>query len=154
MIIRKFAFTVFLGLTLVFTAMAQQQSAHFGKEITEEGALLPADFLKEMDGKIETETKVKAKIHNVCQMKGCWMTLGMGNDEEVMVRFRDYGFFVPKDASGKIAIVEGRAYIDTVSVETLRHYAADAGKSEEEIKAITKPEQRVSFVADGIIIHK
>ncbi len=82
------------------------------------------------------------------------MTLDMGNQPDLRVRFKDYGFFVPKDASGKTAVVEGRAYVDTVSAETLRHYAADAGKSEKEIKAINKLEVRVSFIADGVIIEE
>lgn len=154
MVIQKFAFTILLGVALTFTAFAQQEPAHFGEEISEKGALLPADFLKTMDGKTETETKVKAKITNVCQMKGCWMTLDMGNGEEVMVRFKDYGFFVPKDAAGKTAVVKGKAFIDNISVETLRHYAEDAGKSKEEINAITEPEQRLSFTAEGVIIQE
>lgn len=154
MVIRKFAFTILLCVVLTFTAFAQQEPAHFGEEISEKGALLPADFLKTMDGKTETETKVKAKITNVCQMKGCWMTLDMGNGKEVMVRFKDYGFFVPKDAAGKTAVVKGKAFIDNISVETLRHYAEDAGKSKEEINAITEPEQRLSFTADGVIIQE
>lgn len=154
MFIQKLVLSVVLGMAITVTAFAQQEPAHLGEKITEKGALLPAEFLKEMDGKIETETKVKAKINNVCQMKGCWMTLDMGHGEELMVRFKDYGFFVPKDAAGKTAIVKGRAYIDNISVETLRHYAEDAGKSKEEINAITKPEQRISFVADGVIIQE
>lgn len=151
---QKLLLTAILGFFLSFATMAQQESVRFGKEISEEGALIPAEFLKEMESKIESETKVKAKVTNVCRMKGCWMTLDMGHGKEVMVRFKDYGFFVPKNVTGKTAVVEGRAYMDTVSVETLRHYAEDEGKSETEIKAITKPEIRVSFIADGVIIEE
>lgn len=151
---QKFLLTAILGLLLSFATIAQQEPARFGKEISEEGALIPAEFLKEMEGKIESEIKVKAKVTNVCRMKGCWITLDMGHGKEVMVRFKDYEFFVPKDVAGKTAVVEGRAYVDTVSVETLRHYAEDAGESEAEIKAITKPEERVSFIADGVIIQE
>jgi len=66
------------------------------------------------------------------------------------VRFKDYGFFVPKDISGKDVIVEGKAYSTEVSVEELRHYAEDAGKSKEEIMAITEPEQTYAFLATGV----
>lgn len=135
-----------------FTAMAQQ-TEKFGADITETGALQPTEFIKEMDGKIEQHVKLTAKVNDVCQMKGCWMTLDLENGDQVMVRFKDYEFFVPKDASGQTAVVEGRAYYDKVSVETLRHYAEDAGKSREEIEAITKPEERLSFIADGVILR-
>ncbi len=134
----------------ILTVMAQD--AKFGTEINETDALQPTEFIQEMDGKIEQEIKLTAQVNEVCQMKGCWMTLDLENGEEVMVRFKDYASFVPKDASGKIAVVEGRAYLDEVSVETLRHYAEDAGKSQDEINAITEPETRLSFVADGVLI--
>jgi hypothetical protein len=34
----------------------------------------------------------------------------------------------------------------------LRHYAQDAGKSEEEIKKITKPNKDLAFEAKGVIV--
>jgi len=36
----------------------------------------------------------------------------------------------------------------------LRHYAEDAGKSEEEIMTITEPEYVLTFTADGVIIQE
>lgn len=142
-----------LGFMLLFglSSMAQQ-AEKFGEDISETGALQPTEFVKAMDGKVEQHVKLTAKVNDVCQMKGCWMTLDLENGDQVMVRFKDYEFFVPKNASGQTAVVEGRAYFDEVSVETLRHYAEDAGKSKEEIEAITKPEMRLSFVADGVIL--
>lgn len=141
------AFMLLFGLSAV-----AQQAEKFGADITESGALQPTEFVKEMDGKVEEQLKLTAKVNDVCQMKGCWMTLDLENGDQVMVRFKDYEFFVPKNSSGKTAVVEGRAYYDEVSVETLRHYAEDAGKSKEEIEAITKPEKRLSFIADGVIL--
>jgi len=141
------------ALVLLFGLGAvAQQAEKFGADITENGALQPTEFIQEMDGKIEQQVKFTAKVNDVCQMKGCWMTLDLENGDQVMVRFKDYEFFVPKDASGKTAVVEGRAYYDEVSVETLRHYAEDAGKPKEEIEAITKSEKRLSFIADGVIL--
>ena len=75
------------------------------------------------------------------------------NEEQFMhVSFKDYGFFVPKDIDGKETIIDGYAYIETMSVDDLRHYAEDEGKSAEEIEAITEPETNLSFVADGVIV--
>jgi len=70
------------------------------------------------------------------------------------ITFRDYGFFVPKDASGKEVIIQGIAKKEVTSVEELRHYAEDAGESEEAIAAITEPEENIVFVADGVIIRE
>ena len=75
------------------------------------------------------------------------------NDEQSMhVSFKDYGFFVPKDIDGKETVIEGYAYIETMSVDDLKHYAEDEGKTVEEIDAITEPETNLSFVADGVIV--
>ena len=81
-----------------------------------------------------------------CSFKfiSCW---------KVFVRFKDYGFFVPKTgADGKSAIVNGYLSIDTLSVKQLKHYAEDAGKNEKEILKIKEPEITLSFMADGVII--
>jgi hypothetical protein len=75
--------------------------------------------------------------------------------DTVLVRFKDYGFFVPKSgAEGKSAIVNGNISVDTLSVAQLRHYAEDAGKSREEILSIVNPEITISFLADGVSINK
>lgn len=75
------------------------------------------------------------------------------NTDTVFVRFRNYGFFVPTNGvESKTAIVEGDLFVDTISVRMLRHYAKDAGKSQQEIEKITKPELGLSFTADGVII--
>jgi hypothetical protein len=39
-------------------------------------------------------------------------------------------------------------------VETLKLYAKDDGKTEEEIKAITEPGKSYTFVARGVIISE
>lgn len=98
--------------------------------------------------------KTTAKVIEVCQAKGCWMTLKLNNGQEAMVKFKDYAFFMPKDISGKEVILNGKAYVNEVPVDEQRHYAEDAGKSKEEIAAITKPKKTYSFEADGVLIKK
>ncbi|WP_068598280.1 DUF4920 domain-containing protein [Vaginella massiliensis] len=94
-------------------------------------------------------------INSVCKKKGCWMNLALSDaNKEANVRFKDYGFFVPLDADGREAIVHGKAYLEKVSVEKLRHYAEDAGKSKEEIAKIKQPEIKFQFMADGVLIEK
>jgi hypothetical protein len=81
------------------------------------------------------------------------MDVASGEDT-VFVRFLDYGFFVPTEgAEGKRTVLQGEAFYDTLSVEALRHYAEDAGKSPEEIAAITEEELRLAFTATGVMIE-
>jgi hypothetical protein len=99
--------------------------------------------------------KFNAKIKEVCSKKGCWMTLPAGNDDEtIMVRFKDYGFFMPLDAAGKEVIVAGKAFVKEVSVADLKHFAADAGKSSDEIANITEPAMEFAFEANGVLLKK
>ena len=99
--------------------------------------------------------KFNANIKEVCSKKGCWMTLPAGNDDEtIMVRFKDYGFFMPLDAAGKEVIVAGKAFVNEVSVADLKHYAEDAGKSSEENANITESAMEFAFEANGVLLKK
>ncbi len=105
-----------------------------------------------MKGQDALPVKVAGTVLEVCKVKGCWMTIDEGNGSAMRVKFKDYAFFVPKDCDEKTAIIEGTAMIKTTSVNELGHYALDAGKSKEEIEAITQPESQLLFEAEGVIL--
>lgn len=123
----------------------------FGEEITPEGAVSYQEMLAQLANNDSVIVKMEATINECCKKKGCWMKLDMG-DNEMMVRFKDYGFFVPKDADGKTAIVNGVVKKTVITVDELKHYAEDAGKTKEEIDAITEPKEEITFLADGVLI--
>ena len=100
------------------------------------------------------DVKFKSKINEVCQKKGCWMSVDLGNENETFVKFKDYGFFVPLNAQDKEVIVNGKAFISVESVADLKHYAKDAGKSQAAIDSIIEPEVTYSFMANGVLIAK
>lgn len=102
-------------------------------------------------GKGDTlQTAFRAEVLEVCQAKGCWMRLALPEDQQVMVRFRDYGFFVPKDLAGNTVLVEGLAFISEVSEEERRHLAEDAGLSGEALAAVKGPTREYGFEATGV----
>ena len=98
--------------------------------------------------------KFASKINEVCSKKGCWMKLDLADGTETMVRFKDYGFFMPLDANGREVVVNGKAYVTETSIEDLRHYAEDAGKTKEEIAKITQSKVEFAFEADGVLMKK
>ena len=57
------------------------------------------------------------------------------------------------DASGEV-LIHGKAFISETSVDDLRHYAEDAGASDDEIAAITTPKTSYNFEADGVLISQ
>ena len=130
--------------------------ASFGEKITDENVLSQPEIIETYKNLKVGDTafvKFATKVNEVCQTKGCWMRLDLG-DNEAMVRFKDYGFFMPKNIADMEVIVNGKAYISEMSVEEQRHYAEDAGKNEDEIAAITEVETTLSFEADGVLVRK
>ena len=98
------------------------------------------------------EGKLTGKVVEVCQEKGCWMKLEKANGERLMVKFKDYGFFMPKNIVGKEVVLDGEATVKEVSVKQQKHYAQDAGKSKEEIEKIKEPKKELQFVAKGVLV--
>ena len=138
---------------LIFTVSVSAQKLKFGDDITNEEITINSKIENLYKSKEKFNTSFKAKVTDVCQMKGCWMKLDIGNKKEVMVNFKDYAFFVPKDIKGKDVIVSGEAYTRTISIDELKHYARDRGDSETIIEAIEKPKEIYSLTAKGVILY-
>lgn len=98
------------------------------------------------------QTKFVAKVKEVCKAKGCWMKLELSDGEEAMVRFKDYGFFMPIDIEGKEVVVNGLAFVEAMSVEDQKHFAEDGGATAEELEKITAPKKTYGFEADGVLL--
>lgn len=126
----------------------------FGDKIAVENVLSQSEMAEKFQSLKPGDTvevTFAAEVKAVCQNKGCWMRLDMGGDE-AMVKFKDYGFFIPKDIAGQEVIVAGKAFVEEMSVEEQRHYAEDGGKSPEEVAAITEPKRTLSFLSNGVLL--
>lgn len=132
---------------------AQEIPENFGKEITADGAVEASEILTRLETEDSIFIKINTKVSEVCQQKGCWMKVPLNAETEMRVKFKDYDFFVPLNAEGRNTIIEGWAFKEETSAATLKHYAADAGKTEAEIEAITEPEVEYTFIADGVIMN-
>ena len=147
------------------TLMAQKKAtpfnannyASFGEKFKVNRVYNKAEMLKKYKKLKKGDTLVvqfESNIKSVCKKKGCWMNMELAGDDKSFVKFKDYAFFVPLNADNSEAIVSGKAFVEVESVEELRHYAKDGGKSAAEIAKITKPETTYSFMADGVYIKK
>ena len=95
----------------------------------------------------DTPVRIRGRLTDLCQKKGCW-TVVQDGDAVARVRFRDYGFFLPPDALGRTALIEGVASIRTLSEREARHYAAESRGGDPE--AIDGPQHEVGIVASGV----
>ena len=169
--IKGFIFSIILSCCLVWlsscNAPTQQQAEQseeaaevvlpstgsFGEPITKEGTVPVAEIASLIKSDEAIDVKVNGTILEVCQHTGCWLTFDLGNGETIMVNMKDHEFYVPKDAAGKKAYVVGTATRELISVEMLKHYAEDAGRSQEFVDAITEDAWEYTIEAKGVIIE-
>lgn len=95
----------------------------------------------------EKPVLVRGRLADVCQRKGCWTVVRDGT-AQVRVRFKDYGFFLPTDATGREAYVEGLAKVVTLSKKDARHYESESRNGDP--GSITGPVREVAFTASGV----
>lgn len=155
---------LFLAFVAVYTCQAQAvvpaDSASADGKLIFRGARISPDGAKSMKEVMDmlknqneiADVKLEAPILDVCQKKGCWMNLKYGEDK-VMVKFKDYAFFMPKDCPGKTAVVQGKVFMEETSVEMLRHLAEDGGMSAKDAKKkYKKPQKQLRIEASGVVI--
>ncbi|MBB4080718.1 hypothetical protein GGR28_003353 [Lewinella aquimaris] len=151
----RFLASLFLLTVLACSSDDPAPTESFGADFTPTEVLAADALLTTYSERalIDTvRTTVRGTVHEVCQAKGCWMTVSVAG-EDMMVKFKDYGFFVPKDIGSEEVILHGAAYYQLTDVEELRHFAKDAGKSDEEIAMITEPRRELHFLADGVQLY-
>lgn len=128
----------------------------FGDEISNNNAVSKIEMAEKFENLKEGDTidvKFSTSINEVCKKKGCWMNVDLGEDSpDAVVKFKDYGFFMPLNSEDREIIIQGKAFVKTASVNELRHLAKDGGKSEEEIAAINEPKRTLSIVSDGVLM--
>jgi hypothetical protein len=91
--------------------------------------------------------QVEARIAKVCQKKGCFF-IAQQDQHILRVSFRDYGFFIPTDTSGKTVTLAGELIQKDISPEQAAHFKADL-KSDTEL---VKPGVVYEIVADSVRI--
>jgi hypothetical protein len=127
----------------------------FGEKITADKAMsvneLQNLLLGKSEGSRKAEVKIKGVVTDVCTMEGCWIKV-QSADGKMMVKMKDHQFTVPVALNGKTVIIAGDAEEKITSVEQLKHFAADAGKSKEEIAAIKEAKKEIVIDAKGVLV--
>lgn len=126
----------------------------YGKKVTAKKAIGVPELTAKLASEGEYIGKVEGTVVEVCKKKGCFMKVARENGDPIMVKFTDYAYFMPQDIVGKKVVLAGKATLKETSVEDLQHFAQDAGKSKEEIAAITQPKKDIEIVADGVLVVK
>lgn len=146
--------TLFIGCTSSAdeTVQTTPEGTFFGEPFELSGVVDLASILDTLTEEESDLVRIEGRVVEVCQSKGCWMTLESEYDTNVRVTFYDYAFFVPKDMAGSTIIAEGRAWKEVKTVAMLRHYAEDAGITPEGVASITEDQVEFLFEATGVFL--
>jgi hypothetical protein len=149
---------LFIPIFLISISMIAQPPAGtadkgmiFGAKTTIDGAINADDLTSISINKSSSSIKVKGKVVEVCKAEGCWIKMQTSSGL-MMIKMKDHAFLVPLDLNGKTIVAQGIAAFKETSVDMLRHFAQDAGKTKEEIAAIKNPKKEMSMQATGILV--
>ncbi|HSN70002.1 MAG TPA: DUF4920 domain-containing protein [Steroidobacteraceae bacterium] len=93
---------------------------------TSAAALSLAEAITAAPGHGDREVVIETTVAQVCQKKGCFF---LAEDGETVARvtFKDYGFFIPTDSSGKTVLLSGVVKPSEVTAKQADHYSSDLG---------------------------
>ncbi len=83
---------------------------------------------------LNTPKLLKTKVAKVCQKKGCFFIAKEG-EHHVRVAFKDYGFFIPTDASNKVVTMNAVLVAKNLTQEQAQHFNKDMNTQNGDIKA-------------------
>lgn len=124
-----------------------ESSRTFGADLTTANRIVLADLVAHPERYEAEPVQLEGRLTDLCTKKGCWTVLADG-DQHVRVTFLDYGFFLPPDALGARAIIEGIAEVRTLSEGEARHIASESRNGDPD--AVQGPVRQIGFVASGV----
>jgi hypothetical protein len=149
---KNFVFFLFVSCLLACSSAKVSKDGFYGESFKPKKYMEFSELATKMNTVDSLNTMVKGRVESVCQKKGCWMNIVSDNGDEMFVKFKDYGFFMPLDLAGKEVVMNGYAFKDVTSVDELKHYAEDEGLSQAEIDGITEPKKELKFMASGVYL--
>ncbi len=123
----------------------------FGIKTTADGAVAANELTNVMADKTTAGVKVKGTVTEVCKAEGCWIRMQTASGT-MLIKMKDHSFTVPLALNGKTIVADGVAELKETSIEMLKHYAEDAGKTKAEIDAITTAKKEIVLQAKGILV--
>jgi hypothetical protein len=148
-----------LAAVLLLLPLSLLAAGKFGAPLGDSPKVALSDLAKDPAAWAGKTVKTEGVVSAVCQEMGCWMVLKSG-DQSVRVTFKDYGFFLPKDAAGMTAVMEGVFAPSAAAAGEGKHCDGEAadGKHDhaahaEGMHAKADPKQ-LTFVASGVELAK
>jgi len=103
----------------------------FGATLSSDGSTLNvADVLRDPAPFLGKTIKTSGVVARVCEKAGCWLELKPEAGEGgLRVPMAGHGFFIPQDAVGRPAIVEGELHAQALSPSHKQHLEGEGAKA-------------------------
>ena len=126
----------------------------YGESLTPDDALSVESIAAAPSTYVGSTVKVEGTVRQVCQMKGCWLTLEAEAGPDVRIHVPrtgegEYLYTVPTDLSGRRVVVEGKLEQSTRSEAEQRHLAEDAGGN---LDGDVQPLLELSMTASSVLV--
>lgn len=140
--------TPLLCILAAFATGCASSRAHFGGEmkLADSNTIPIATLIADAKSHEGKWVRTAGEVTEVCVSRGCWMRVApKPGGEAIFVKFTCpiEGRLIPLEAVGKKTVVEGTLKLEEINEAEARHYAEDAGMSEEEIAKIKGPQKRL-----------
>lgn len=127
-----------------FAAAVQAGDTPYGKPLPEGASTPISQAVDAFDAHAGKPARFSGRIAQVCQAKGCWMTLE-DDGRAARVMFGDHAFEIPKDSVGR-AEVHGVLSRRQLTPAQIKHL-------EEDSKGLPVSPVEYRILADGIVLQ-
>lgn len=159
---------IIFSSTLLFSSSVLATSYGEDFAMPKGGGMTVAEAIQDLAQSKEqklNDVGVVGEIAQVCQSKGCWVTLkadsskgadsceealkGAKTQSELRVMFKGHSFKVPKDLKGKV-LVMGNLKKKKMSKFQIKHFLKDANCSKDQIKKVKGGLYQYQMTATGL----
>lgn len=109
-------------------AAPTERRERFGEPVTSTNAVTLAEIATHVGRYANKTVRTEGKVTAVCQSAGCWMEVA-DSASEAHVRLGGHKFFVPKNAAGRRAVVQGTVLAKPNDGECEQEAAEATGKA-------------------------
>lgn len=129
--------------------------SRFGGDFTLAEAKPLGAVLADPEPFVDQTVRVAGTVVDVCEKRGCWLTLGADNGEVLRIKVRDGEMVFPMSARGLKAEVEGTLTARTISVEDQikrgQHFAEESGETFDPA-SVTGPKTLYMLAPTSVVI--
>ena len=149
--------TLLFVLVLSISIVIAGEKKQFGEKLTLSDTTRIATILETPQDFLDKRVLVKGTVIDVCQHQGCWIRISDEADSvDIIAKVEDGVIVFPAEASGKMAVVEGKVekieYSMEKTLEMEKHECELEGK-EFDASQVTQPKVTYRIWAYGAQIE-